>query len=451
MPTTIDKVEKWSLPYYLLKKYVDWGCHFYFKTTVEGLDSLPKNKSLIFAPNHQNALMDALNILCVQTWQPVFLARADIFKQPTLRKILIFLKIMPVYRMRDGYENLQNNDETFNKTIDVLRNQNGLAIMPEGNHGHLKKLRPLKKGIARIAFQAMEADPKLDIEIVPVGLDYTNYIKVGSKLHIRFGVPISVKPYKKIYKNNPARAYNLLIRRLEEGLKPEMINIEDEKYYSVYKILTDSFTNDYLRKNSIPTSHANAFKTQKDIIDAINNYRIKHNDDFLLLAASALEYKMLITRRKLDPTLFPMTEKQRWELIPSAVGLAAFLPLFLLSFINIFPPVAIANLVSRKFEDKQFLSSVRFAIAIILTPLFFVIQLVVFALITKSVIYTIAYSAIYPLCFYVTFIWKIWATKFAHRLRELRFNVFEKKKTRRIYELYENIFVQLERLLNLPT
>lgn len=451
MPTTIDKVEKWSISYFILKKYVDWGFHFYFKTTAEGIDRLPKDKSLIFAPNHQNALMDALSILCAKNWQPVFMGRADIFRQPTARKILTFLKIIPIYRIRDGYENLQNNDETFNKTIDVLRNQNGLAIMPEGNHGHLKKLRPLKKGIARIAFQAMEADPELDIEIVPVGLDYTNYIKVGSKLHIRFGVPISVKPYMKVYKKNSARAYNLLIKRLEQGLKPEMINIEDEKYYSVYKILTDSFTNDYLRKNSIPTNHANVFKTQKDIIDAINNYRAKNNDDFLLLAASALEYKMLLTRRKLDPTEFPMTEKQRWGLVPIAIGLAALFPLFLLSFLNISPPVAIANLASRKFEDKQFLSSVRFAIAIILAPLFLVIQVVVFALITKSAVYTIAYGAVYPLCFYMAFTWKRWANIFAHRLNELRLNVFEKKRTKRMYDLYENIFTQLERLLNLPS
>ncbi|MDD4674010.1 MAG: 1-acyl-sn-glycerol-3-phosphate acyltransferase [Bacteroidales bacterium] len=447
MPTTIDKVEKWSFSYFILKKYVDWAFHFYFRTTVKGFDKLPKDSSLIFAPNHQNALMDALGILCVKTWQPVFLARADIFKQPATRKILLFLKIMPIYRIRDGYENLQNNDKTFSKTIDVLKNQNGLTVMPEGNHGELKKLRPLKKGIARIALQAMEAAPELDIEIVPVGLDYTNYIKVRSKLHIRFGEPFSVKPYVRIYEENQGKAYKLLMKKIETVLKPEMINIEDKEYYSAHKVLIDSFANGLLRKNAIPINHANIFNKQKKIIDAIDNFSANNNDDFLLLAADALEYKMLLDKQKLDPTVFPMTKKQQFNLFPATIGLAVLSPLFLAAFINILPPVAFAKLISRKIKDKQFISSVRFAIALILAPLFLIIQLTVFALITKSAAYTLAYTVAYPLCFYIVFIWKNWTNTAAHRLNELSLKVFRKKKSRRMYELYDSIFNQLQHLL----
>ena len=39
--------------------------------------------------------------------------------------------------------------------ISSLKNKNGLVILPEGNHGDKRKLRTLKKGISRIAFEAV--------------------------------------------------------------------------------------------------------------------------------------------------------------------------------------------------------------------------------------------------------------------------------------------------------
>lgn len=449
MPTTRDKVEQWSLAYFILKHYVDLGFHFYFRTTVSGLNSLPTDKTLIFAPNHQNALMDALAVLCVRTWQPVFLARADIFSKPLLSKILTFIKIMPVYRMRDGYGNLQKNDEIFNKTIDVLKNKNGLVILPEGNHGDQKRLRPLKKGIARIALQAEEAcDESLDIQIVPVGLDYTDYIKVGSGLHIRFGTPMGVAPFMKIYKENSAKAYNMLISNLEKGIKAEMVDIEDEKYYAVYKVIIDGFTTDYLRRMKLPQNHPNAVDAQQIIIERINNFKKELDDDFLLLAADALEYRLLLNRRGLKPTLFPMSQSEATAIVPIMLSLLVLLPLFIYSFINIMLPVGISKMISKKFLDLQFISSVRFTLGLLLTPLFHLIQIIVFAVISGSFIYTLVYAITLPLCFYVFFEWKKWATLIGHRFREIYFKTVKSKRSKRLYELHESIKNQLWKIIN---
>ena len=75
---------------------------------------------MIFAPNHHNALMDALAVLFTIPRQMVFLARADIFRKGVFANILTFLKILPIYRIRDGYSALQPNSEIFNKTVEVL-------------------------------------------------------------------------------------------------------------------------------------------------------------------------------------------------------------------------------------------------------------------------------------------------------------------------------------------
>jgi len=81
------------------------------KVVVTGRHSIPKGKPIIFAPNHQNALMDPLALVCTNMHQSVWLARADIFKSKTVSSILKYLKLLPVYRIRDGKDNLSNNEE----------------------------------------------------------------------------------------------------------------------------------------------------------------------------------------------------------------------------------------------------------------------------------------------------------------------------------------------------
>ena len=92
-----------SKRYGVLKQITGFIHHlFYRRIFVHGIENIPTDKPVIFAPNHQNALMDPLIILYTTPFQTYFLARADIFKRPMLRKLFTFFKMLPVYRIRDG-------------------------------------------------------------------------------------------------------------------------------------------------------------------------------------------------------------------------------------------------------------------------------------------------------------------------------------------------------------
>ena len=86
-----------------------------------GAENIPRDGAVIFASNHANTLMDAMVVLCYNHRPKVFVARADIFRHPTLAKIFTFLKIMPIMRQRDGYKAVKQNQETIDKAVDVLR------------------------------------------------------------------------------------------------------------------------------------------------------------------------------------------------------------------------------------------------------------------------------------------------------------------------------------------
>ena len=117
MAISRETIEKKSLGYTVLKPYVDRVTKIFFRTTSYNYENVPTDEILIYAINHQNALMDALAIISTAKTQPVFLARADIFKKKAVAKILTFLKILPIYRIRDGKESLRNNNAIFQKTL----------------------------------------------------------------------------------------------------------------------------------------------------------------------------------------------------------------------------------------------------------------------------------------------------------------------------------------------
>ena len=321
MPTSRENIEKWSWKYWLLRHYQDFIFRLYFKTEIVGLEKLPPNTTLIFAPNHQNALMDALGMLSLYpNWQPIFLARADIFKKPLVIKILTFLKIMPVYRIRDGFENLSLNDEIFLKTMDVLNNKNGLIILPEGNHAGFKRLRQLKKGIARIAFQAEDAsNGTLNIHIVPVGLEYSNYVRFHSKFLIRIGQPFEVSKYLDLYHQNKALAYNALIAELEQGMKKEMIHIKDEEHYDAYITLCDLFTERFIKNRKLPKTQNQKFLIDKDLVTKLDDLKEANATKFVDLMAKADKYNALLNENRICKKAAPLTKKKAYALPIKAI------------------------------------------------------------------------------------------------------------------------------------
>ncbi len=450
MPTSRENIEKWSWKYWLLRHYQDFVFRLYFKTEIVGLEKLPSNTTLIFAPNHQNALMDALGMLSLYpNWQPVFLARADIFKKPLVIKILTFLKIMPVYRIRDGYENLSLNDEIFLKTMDVLNNKNGLIILPEGNHAGFKRLRQLKKGIARIAFQAEDAsNGTLNIHIVPVGLEYSNYVRFHSKFLIRIGQPFEVSKYLDLYHQNKALAYNALIAELEQGMKKEMIHIQDEEHYSAYITLCDLFSERFIKNRKLPKTQNQKFLIDKDLVAKLDDLKEANTNEFSDLMAKADEYNALLDENRICKNAAPLTSKKAYSLPIKAILLLATFPLFIYGAVNNFVQIFTPYKLSLKFQDVQFHSSIRHAVGLILFPLMYIVQTLIFALIVKDGLLTLAYFVSLPLGAFVVYHWRRHFIKLSRTISVLRFIKAKPDKAKRINDLFEQLYSGMESLVS---
>ena len=195
----------------------------YSEVSIVGRENIPTDGAVLFAPNHTNALMDALSVLLISQKPTVFVARADMFKNKTLAKILNFFKIMPIMRIRDGRENMKKNDEIIAVAAKVLEHKVPFCIFCEGTHRMKHSMLPIVKGICRIAVEAEnELNGKMPLYIVPVGIEYGSYVKYCSTLSLNVGKAINVSEF---IQNHKEDSYPKLLVELKELLAPKIAEL----------------------------------------------------------------------------------------------------------------------------------------------------------------------------------------------------------------------------------
>lgn len=140
---------------------------------------------LLIAANHPNSFLDAI-ILATLFDKPVYsLVRGDVYTNKFFAAILTSLNMLPVYRISEGVENLEQNYDTFEKCKAIFK-QNGIVlIFSEGRCINEWHLRPLKKGTARLAISSWEEG--IDLKVLPTGINYQSFTSFGKNIQLNTG------------------------------------------------------------------------------------------------------------------------------------------------------------------------------------------------------------------------------------------------------------------------
>jgi len=165
---------------------------FFRGVSVAGLEHVPRDTPVIFAPNHQNALVDPLFLLAFAPRRVAFLAKEPLFRLPVLGWLVRAAGAIPVYRRQDNAD-MTRNREMFSRVQALLARGGAIALFPEGLSHSDAHLHPFKTGAARIALGATAvAPPERPVRIVPAGLYYTASATFRSSALVYFGVPLTV-------------------------------------------------------------------------------------------------------------------------------------------------------------------------------------------------------------------------------------------------------------------
>jgi len=445
-------IHRFDWLYWLLKPWVNFSFRRYYrKVQCVHQDRIPQNMPVIFAPNHQNALMDALAVLYTTHGQPVFLARADIFKNPIQARVLHFLKIMPVFRIRDGAENLSQNDEIFQAALNVLSTRHQLCLMPEGNHGDKRRLRPLVKGIFRIAFLTEEKlDNSLPVQIVPVGIDYGHYQNFRNTLLVIYGEPIDVSRFMPQYRENKARAMNMLREFLAERLRKLMIDIRNDEYYDVIYELRGIYTPVLLARNhqSIRDLYT-SFVADKAMTSKLDEMADMQPQNMESLAQKVRTFHDSVVSMRFRYWLFDNRSWGFLRILGSLLLLLTGLPVFIYGWIHNYIPyrIPVKFLKIKKVKDPQFFSSFKFVLGFLLFPLVYLLFFIVFLLITGNGWLGLLYLISLPVSGWLAFSYYILYRKTEASIRFRYRSLKKDPELIRIKELRRDIISDVDRMM----
>jgi 1-acyl-sn-glycerol-3-phosphate acyltransferase len=309
--------------YESVKLFLKISLKFYAKEIkVYGKENIPKKGAILFAINHPNALMDPLFVTSQNPRENHFLVRADVFKKPLVKKALASLNLMPIYRIRDGIQQLSNNEDVFEKCFDILKNKETLFIFPQGSHSRDRNIKPLSKGFTRIVFGALEKYPDLEIAVIPVGITYQNSSSYPSKVSVKYGKAINSNSILK--ENVKAKAINILKEEVSNQLKKLTVHIpDDENYKSILNQLND----------------ANVDYTD---VDKVNKMIAENN--------------------------FPKPIKKPINFLK---------PLFYIILLNSIFPYLIWKKIGKNIQEIEFVDTMKYGINVLSFPFFYALQAIV--------------------------------------------------------------------------
>lgn len=421
----LGKVEKKSIRYAIVKQYFGFIFNkiFYRKVIYQGIENIPKDKPVMLAPNHQNALMDALALVFSAKRTIVFLARSDIFINKFVSGLLFFFRILPVYRIRDGKEKLKLNEIIFNKTVEVLEQGKTVTIFPEAQHIDKRHLRTLKKGVQRVAFAAAEKnDYDIDIQIVPVGIYYSNYWNFRTVLQVNYGKPIAVKQFYELHKENPAKAMIALRDKMSREIKKQMLDIRNLENHETIEHLREICDVPMMKRMGTQRFvQQKKFKADKKIIELVENFSENNPEAYKTLEEKTQQYTEGLKNLKLSDWAF---EKRIniTMLVLRLFALIVGLPFWLYGTLNNIIPAILPVPVKRKLKDRQFESSFVYGLGAISFPIFYFLQTLAVYSFAGNIWWALAYLLSLPVTGLFAFSYTRFYKKFlrAYRFKRLK-------------------------------
>ena len=393
-----------SLLYHFIKPFIRLCLKIFFRRIeADGLDNIPSNKPVLFTPNHQSAFLDAIVVACAVP-QPIHsVTRALVFEKPAVAWILRKLNMMPIYRIRNGIQNLSKNEATFDYCVELLQHRHSVLIFPEGSQNVVKKVRPLSKGFSRIVFRAEESqDFNMNLQIIPVGINYSQTTQFRGDLYLRFGEPMTVKEMQTLYQEQPQQAMNQLRKELQVHLQKEAIHIDSSAYYDTFKFLSEYFpqafstqplpkfstvgngstTYNPLQKKSRSLC-VSVFQYQKSALQKLEEIAEQQPEKMEELDEKVKKYRQLLKQVKLQPEA--IAEDFQPPTFVEKLKVILFAPIGIYGYLNHFLPCKITQYLTYKlFKDPSFFASMKLGFGLLFILFFYFLQTLLVGFFFKS-------------------------------------------------------------------
>ncbi|UKN02886.1 1-acyl-sn-glycerol-3-phosphate acyltransferase [Paracrocinitomix mangrovi] len=372
---------------------------YFRRIDIKGLDQI-KEGPYIFISNHPSAFMDPVAVATSIKPKVYFLAAGEYMgkgiKYWFMNK---FLNMIPIYRPSTMPEDAHKNDAIFDKCIEHLKAGKSIIVFPEGASFAERKINPLKTGVARIVRAAeISTDFKINIRILPIGLNYSDPHKFRSDLFINIGEPIQASDYFTKENDKEAEEIKALTTDMEAALINTVIHIEQYEQEELLSRIQESYLRDLKTEMGIEfKDQESEFELNQEVVNAINYFKSTNSDAYDKMVDELNEYfEILRTNNIHDRELRKYREKPHLSQIFFIIWSA---PLFLIGFIGNIIPYQITTFVQKKINVKgTFKGSIILATGMVIFSFWYILGIVLLWKLTPLAFY----SLLLPVVLYLT-------------------------------------------------
>lgn len=207
--------------YVILRTTVRAVLHLYCgRIDVFHAEPLPPKVPLLLASNHPNSFFDALVIATHLDQRIYFLARSDVFRKPSIARLLSAMNMIPIHRLSEGRNELHKTQDSFQRSHEILQNGSSVLIFSEGLSVNMNGLRPLGKGTARIAYRAWYGSDPIALVVVPTCLHYDTFHRPFMDVTLATGVLMHAT-------NEAANSEPSFLRAFNADLKEHLVATDE--------------------------------------------------------------------------------------------------------------------------------------------------------------------------------------------------------------------------------
>lgn len=378
---------------------------FYKRIQVKNLAELNVKGPVIIAMNHPNAFTDPIYIAYLSYPLRVsYLARGDAFKPGLVSYLLEKIGIVPIFRIQDGgKEGLKKNDETYQRVNQLLARNSKIIVFAEGLCIQERRLRPLKKGVARMVFGAYEAINNDNLMVIPIGVNYNQPDKFRSNVFYNVGKPIYVKDFIEEYKQNPAKTQNRFLQQLEPKMKELITHINDKKNDATVLFVEELCKRDLLEQKGLNYKNLeHDFIVLKELTEKVNGAAENKPELVHEFTTEAKAYFRELENNRLRDWLINPNQNKRITALTILFRYLLLLlgsPLYLAGVIGNYLPLFLTHKITKKsIKHAEFYSSIAIGVGMVLFWINYLLWFFIVYLFSPSVLWPFSICFILAMC-----------------------------------------------------
>ncbi len=374
---------------------------FFSSFKIKGKENIPTHHPLLVVANHPSTFMDPIVMAVAMKRKVHFIAKGSAFKSRFAKWILPKFNMIPIYRKDFEPGETHKNLETFEKVYEILEKGGAVIIFPEGISITDRILKRLKTGTMRMALNVEARNNfELGVQILPMGLNFSNPHQFRSKVEIRIGEAIEVKKYRKLYEENSIKGVHKLRDDIRNSIESLIFCVDTPSTDQLIARVESLYKRNFLEvENRLQLELYEELRISELVRERVNYFTLHDPKRVEQLAQMLENHSLLLKTLRLDGETVDIVGKEKSKF---SFGDFFFylcgLPLFIYGFINNFIPYKLPGIFNDKIKARpDFTGAILLCTGTFIFLIFYIIQTVLIYKLSESYVLTIGYLISLPI------------------------------------------------------